>query len=108
MDKENKSIFERHLQTGISTLLVGLILWVGTSVTNSREAVARLEEKFIAVESQLSDLKSQVKLGVQDRYFRAEAVKDFTNINSRVDKIERRVHDLESEVNKHSAHTNGR
>ncbi|SLN31692.1 hypothetical protein [Oceanibacterium hippocampi] len=53
--------FERHLQTLVGFVLCGLIGWVGVSVADGREAVARVEERVSYLAETVRDLKQEIR-----------------------------------------------
>lgn len=58
-----RSNFERHLQSGLAVLLIGLVAWVGVSVSSGREATARLEEKVVYLTEQIREMRIRLDDG---------------------------------------------
>lgn len=88
---EQRSALERHAQTVILAIIVGLMSWVGVSITQTRETMVRLEERVGA----LSTLVDELRRSANGAYTRAEADRDFGRITGRVDDIERRLRNVE-------------
>jgi len=106
-DDRRSSAFERHLQTGLAVLVIGLMGWVGitTSDTSRISAVtsARLDLMAEAtairmdlMAEALTDLKKQVRLSSKNRYTRQDAQRDYTQNLRRFETIEKRITKLES------------
>lgn len=55
---------ERHIQTGIAAVLVGLVGWIGISITGMAEGQARLEEKVVVLQRDLDKLTTVIDGGV--------------------------------------------
>jgi hypothetical protein len=53
--------FERHFQTGLAALLIGLVFWVGITVTGNREHISRLDERLKSQGAVLSEIKEEFK-----------------------------------------------
>jgi hypothetical protein len=78
------SNLERHVQTLVGAAILAAILWVGGTVTGNRERIATLEERLI-------NLKELAR-GIEDTLNeRAANVHNVTNLERRVDVIERRL-----------------
>ena len=60
--------FERHLQSGIALLLMGVIVWVGSTLLEISNSNARFEERLTHLTQQIADLKSTVAARMQDRF----------------------------------------
>lgn len=48
--------FERHVQTALAMLIVMLMGWVGITISNSSNQIARLEERVAAMADKLDEL----------------------------------------------------
>ena len=65
---------ERHIQTGIGIIITSLMLWVGMSVSDLREVVARQDERLAQLQRAvllMQDLKEEVA-GIRDRVIKLE------------------------------------
>lgn len=100
---------ERHLQTIMGAVLVGLVFWVGTTLSTAETQMAVLEERVVTLASEVHALRSQVAKGIDDRYRRGDAQNDFgrvwnhfAEVDDRLDEIERRMQN--NEINDREAH----
>lgn len=55
---------ERHLQTGIAAVLIGLVGWIGVSITGMSESVARLEVKQEVMQRDLDKMSALIEGGI--------------------------------------------
>ncbi len=81
---DNRSVLERHVQTILVAILIGLVGWVGVSVSQSREAIARQQVQLGYMAEQLKNLHdsvSDMNYGVLDARLNA--------VEYRVDKVEK-------------------
>lgn len=83
---------ERHLQTAILTIMVGLLMWIGNAVIQSRDATTRLAEQVIQVRSEVTEMNSRF-----DKYLlRTEADTRFDAVRTKNIEIDRRLDVLEN------------
>jgi len=83
---------ERHFQTAISAVLVGLLMWVGNVVVESRDATTRLSEQVTQMRRDMTEMNSRF-----DRYLlRTEADARFNAQESKHIEIDRRLDVLEN------------
>ena len=61
---EHRPAFERHIQTGIAAVLVGLVGWIGMSITDMAGTQARLEERIATLQRDVDKLTRLVDGGV--------------------------------------------
>lgn len=87
-----RTALERHAQTLILSVVTGLILWVGVSVTGTRESMVRLEVRVESVSAALEELKS----ARNGSYTRAEADRTHAEMDRRLSMLEGRVTKLEA------------
>lgn len=83
---------ERHIQTIAAGVALAILIWVGTSVTESTQQTARLEERLSSLFREVQMLREQ--LGNQ--YTRRDAERDFLSVRNRLDDQQRRIERLES------------
>jgi endo-1,4-beta-D-glucanase Y len=57
MSEDTKTGLERHLQTILSAVALAIMLWVGSSITQTRESLARLDERVAGVQERLARLE---------------------------------------------------
>lgn len=53
--------FERHIQTVLAAILIGLVAWVGITVTQNREHISRIDERLIFMREDLEEIKEELK-----------------------------------------------
>jgi len=61
--RQPMNITEKHVQTVLIAVIIGLLSWVGNSVTATNNEVIRLQEQIRTLNSEMSDLKSSSKDG---------------------------------------------
>lgn len=61
---DSRPTLERHIQTGIAAVLVGLVGWIGVSITGMSESIARLEVQQQVMQRDLEKLSRLVDGGV--------------------------------------------
>lgn len=67
----------------------------GMSLSESREAIARMEATIQALQSQVTDLRLQVRENAADRYSQADADRDLSRVTKEVADNRRRIERLE-------------
>ncbi len=93
---DNRPMFERHLQTGIQLLLVGLIAWAGLELVALGKSTVALQERLTYQGELINDLRAEIR-GWSDLYYRkADAEREIGDIQSDIVTLEARVTDLES------------
>lgn len=90
-DQEGKSALERHAQTIIGAILIGLVTWTGNSVTQSRESIARMDERFISISADIADLKKRVGDGYELRLQVNDIAQSVKHCHTKIDAIEQRL-----------------
>lgn len=60
-EKEQKSGMERHAQTVLAAVTIGLIGWVGMSVTEGSNALAKMEVVTAQLQEDVRELKSHIR-----------------------------------------------
>ena len=87
-DNTQRPGMERHLQTIISAVALALMFWVFTEVQELTITVATQTVEITA-------LRDQVSVGIDDRYRAKDATRDFSSRDRRMDAMERRIDRLE-------------
>ena len=95
-DTPRHSPWERHVQTAVGFVIVGVVGWVGVGVSDSREAIARMEATILGLQQQVVDLRTQVREGTNDRYTQADADRDLARVMKEVGDNRRRIERLEN------------
>lgn len=89
------SVFERHMQTGIQVLLVGLIFWAGTELVQVGRQSAVLEERIATQGLTLQQMRQELR-GWGDTYYRkVDAQRELDEIENRIDSLDGRVAAIE-------------
>lgn len=96
-DMTAPSIFERHLQTGIQLLLVGLLGWAGLKLVELSENSARLQERLTYQGQQISSLSRDIRDWSDTYYLKTSAEREIgalkaglSNLSDRVTVLERK------------------
>ena len=95
-EEQKRSVTERHIQTAAVAVIIGLILWVGTTVTGNSKTGVELKVKVDQLVKNFDKMDRKLEAGVEDRYKRSDAVRDHSLINTRVDALNIRVRKLEN------------
>ena len=59
---DGRSTIERHFQTLMGLIVIGVMSWVGWTTANSNESLARAEVRIEALQEDLADLKANMSL----------------------------------------------
>jgi hypothetical protein len=82
--------FERHIQTGLLTLITGLMAWVLVSTEQHGRDIVRLETRMLAMEE-------KIESNMDDRYRKQDAREDFAVVYSELSDIKQRLRALETQ-----------
>lgn len=98
-DPENESsikssVFERHAQTVISTLVAGLVFWVGVTMQDMQKSLAGMTVHIQNLQTEVATLR--IKNG--DRYTATQALTDWNRNKQELDDIRLRLRDVERKV----------
>ena len=96
--REKTTMMERHIQTFIGAIMIGLTVWIGSSVTNSRESIAELRVESNGLREKINEMRLDIKAMVTDRISRSEVQRLASDYEGQLDKLEKRVRDLESKL----------
>lgn len=89
------SVFERHMQTGIQSLLVVLIIWAGTQLVNLGQQSVLLEERLATQALTLQEMREELRSWGDTYYRTADANRELSDIEGRIDNLNSRVSALE-------------
>lgn len=81
------NIYERHFQTVIQIIIIGILLWFGNKTIATSDAVIRLEEQVLAI-------RASINTATTNR-FDVDAMKQI--IDYKIDSLNRRVSVLEGD-----------
>lgn len=90
------SPFERHVQTAIAVVLVGLVGWVGLTLQGQGIAIARMETQIIGLQAQVTALSA----ATADRYTSTRAATDLAVRDREIEDLRTRIRDLEKKLEK--------
>ena len=96
-DEKESGVIERHGQTVISALILGGIIWTGSTLIEVRESVAVQQMQINAL---TTDVAEQQRLSLErtdERYRASDARRDFGTVNNRMDAFDRRIYGLEQD-----------
>lgn len=94
---DHRSMLERHLQTGIQLLLVGLIAWSGVKLVTLGEHMAVLQERQINQGRQIESLRRDLREWSNLYYSRRDAEREIGGLQNNVRDLDARVSELESQ-----------
>lgn len=87
--------FEKHAQTAIQVILVGITMWVGSAIITLRDSSIRLEENHKQTQQALVDIKGEV---AALRSIIAVAGEQRVDLMQRLTSLEFRVEALEKAI----------
>lgn len=90
-DAVKTSRFERHLQTGIQLILIGLLAWAGMKLVTLGESTAVLRERLIYQGEQISNLRRDLRDWSDVYMKKSDAARDLELINTRIDAAHGRI-----------------
>lgn len=107
---QQKSGLERHLQTAIVMIILGVLGWVGFKVTLMAESNAVLQVQGSNLAQQIVDIRTELKEDINeiknelrtasaDRYTATEADRTHNACRSRMKLIEERMFEVERNLN---------
>lgn len=88
-----KSGLEKHIQTAIQVVLVGLCVWMANTVQNTALEVATLTERVSALQVQVSKFESSA----QTAYPATLAARDKIETDAKLREISERLRELEKQ-----------
>jgi len=88
-------VTERHIQTGAVAIIIGLIIWVGTSVSGNSTTLATLAERSSHQSEQIKEIKADLAVSSDNTYSISDAARDGRYVIGRLDSLESRVSTIE-------------
>ncbi|WP_417534179.1 hypothetical protein [Marinobacterium stanieri] len=88
---ESPTLFEQHAQTVLALGMVGLLGWVGYTLTNLNATVAGMAVEIQSLRDQVKELKA----AASDRYTKTQADRDWAQNRREIDRIHQRLRNLE-------------
>lgn len=58
--ERRNDVLERHIQTIITTLILGSVIWAGSTLQRLQEAIVRQEERTIAMQTDMARMDKRV------------------------------------------------
>ena len=96
MAEEKSPALERHAQTIIGTIVIGLIIWVGNTVTSNQGAIIRFTERVSYLTETVAKLEKSIEKAGDDRYTAKDAIRDHQVIKDQIFSVHGRLRALES------------
>lgn len=90
------STIEKHFQTVLQIIVAALISWFGFQVVEQGKSVARMEVVIESLNKELMQMRTNVLTQVDDRYRRAEAVRDQELLRRQIAENQERITRLEN------------
>lgn len=90
-DQSTRSAVEKHIQTAIQVVLVGLCVWMAATVQSTALEVATLTERVSALQLQVSKFETTA----QTAYPAALAARDKVETDAKLREISDRLRELE-------------
>lgn len=101
-----KTAVERHIQTAMAVVLLGVLGWVGLAVTEQQKSMARMEVQTATLKEAVQDVKLNLRAATADRYTSTEAERAHARCQERMNLLEQRLGDLQRLYRDHSEDTN--
>ena len=100
MTKEDNAMkLERHTQTILTAVIIGLIGWVGVTVTGTRTDLAKTAVSLDGLKDTVHKIEMRVdRIDELDRYSKEDADSALKMRDRRLDDLDRRLERLEDEV----------
>ena len=97
---DDPSTFERHAQTIIGAILIGLIIWVGSTVTKNNTSITKITVQVGFLVEKVRTLEAQLKEASEDRYKAKEAEIAHARIHDTMSRMMDRLRAVEQAVGK--------
>ncbi len=85
----SESVLERHFQTGISAIIIVLVIWFGMTTTESLETIARLDERVSWLTSEITGYRANATTHLSSQVADQKFAQLYTHIQTIELKIER-------------------
>ncbi len=95
---QQRSAMEKHIQTILAVVITALIGWIGMSVTDSRETIARLEVQTTGMQLRMSEIRSDIKMFQQTGVTRDGVDQRFAVCQERMSDLEHRMLEVEKQA----------
>lgn len=92
MTNERRTAMERHAQTILTGVITILLAWVGLTLTDSANQIARLEERLVSLGREVQMMRNQLN----NQYSYRDAERDFSAIRAQIKSNSDRITRLES------------
>jgi len=93
---DDQSVMERHAQTVIGAIIIGLILWVGNTVTQNQKQIAEMTVKIAFMVDKINTLEARLSMAAEDRYKGKEALLAHGHLQVSLDRLSDRIKVLEN------------
>ena len=80
--------FERHLQSAIAILMIGIVVWVGVTLLDNSNTLARLDERVVNLGRDIDSLKLAVDQRMADWFTGKEGQFHAQRLDSHETRIE--------------------
>lgn len=100
-----KTAVERHIQTAMAVVLLGVLGWVGLAVTEQQKSMARMEVQAATLKEAVQDVKVSLRAATADRYTAQEAERAHARCQDRMNLLEQRMGDLQRQYRDHNEDT---
>jgi chromosome segregation ATPase len=87
----------------MGAVLVGLVFWVGSTLNTAQTQMAVLEERVVTLTTEVTSLRNQVASGIDDRYRRADAQRDFGRVWNHLASVDEQLDELERRLENNTA-----
>jgi hypothetical protein len=94
--KEVVTTYERHFQTLLVGLTLVVLTWVGVTITNNSETLARMDERVKSMEEVITDMKKEASIERKNTYTWHDAKQTERNWDLQILGIEARLEKLEN------------
>lgn len=88
-DPVQMSALEKYFQTGLTSLSIALLAWMGKSQYETSITLT-------ALQVEVRNLNEKLEIATSDRYTSADAGRDFALRDAKIIELERRVSQLEN------------